>query len=78
MFDAAVETLAMLGGVQALPFEPEVMLQLAAAECPGEPGFVGSIEGECFALERREQIMGAIAVGPCGEDRWRVAAASRT
>ena len=52
----------MFGCVEALPFEPEVMLQVAAVERPGEPGFVRPVESERLALERREQLMRTIPI----------------
>ena len=40
------------------------MLQVAAGNCPGEPGFVRPVESERLALERREQLVRTIPVWP--------------
>ena len=66
---AAVEALAVLGGVDTLPVQPQVVLETGTLKEPLQPGLVRAIEGEPLALNRREQSMRTGAIGTRGAYR---------
>src|SRR5688500_6022737 len=62
---AAVEALAVLGGVETLPLQPDVVIETGALKEPLQSGLERTVEGEPLPLNRREQSMrpGAIGTG---------------
>ena len=56
----------MLGRVEALPLEPEVMLQARSVEGPGQASFVRTDERKRFPLQGWKQSVGTAAIGPTG------------
>src|SRR5688500_15650663 len=63
---AGIEPLAMFGGVQPLPLQPEVMTETVAFEQPLQPCLVWAIEGQRLALQGRQQTVGAGSIGTGG------------
>jgi hypothetical protein len=52
----------MLGCVQPLPYDPDLVRKERAIELPLEPCFIRPLEGQRLALERRQQPVEAIAI----------------
>ena len=67
--EPAVEPLSMLGCVEALPFEPEMVLEIAAVECPCETRFVGTFDTRAF----RAGAAAATHEDRCDRARWELA-----
>ena len=61
--EAAIEALAMLGGVEPLPLDPHAVRERTSPEVPLQARFVGAIERERLTLQRWQQRVRAAEIG---------------
>ncbi len=61
----------MFRRVEALPVQPELMVQRVSRERPCEPGFIGPIKRQRLSLKWRKKAVRAVMIGsglPCSVD----------
>jgi hypothetical protein len=62
--NAGIEPFTMRRRVEALPIDPRVVIDARRFMSPLDAHFMRALEDELLALQRREEAVGRVSVGP--------------